>query len=434
MGFAALLAALAALFPPASASGSVLVATLKNEIIHPLTAEYLIDSIDRADEEHAELLVIELDTPGGLVDSTKRIVQRMNAARTPIVVFVSPSAGRAASAGFFILIAADVAAMAPATNTGAAHPIDAAGIAGKPEAKGDDPRSADIGLEKAENDLAAFVRTTALHRGRNVELSEKAVRESASYTEGEALDQGLIDFVAKDRAELLEKLDGRTVRRFDGTEVVVHTHGPVRVLEKTFVQAALGPLLHPEIVLLLLGLGVMGLYVEISHPGMIFPGVIGVLCLLLFALAFQFLPVNTVGLLLVALGLGLFVLEVKFTSYGALTLGGFACLLLGLLLMFPRDVPALRVSIAFVLPLAIAMAGVMGFFLILVARSQRTPIATGMEGMVGEIGHATTAVAPEGKVYVHGETWNARSTSPVEGGAEVRVLAVEGTRLVIEKK
>jgi membrane-bound serine protease (ClpP class) len=427
MGFPALVCACAALLTPSS--GEVFVATLKDEIIHPLTAEYLIDSIDRADAEHAELLVIELDTPGGLVSSTKQIVQRMNASRTPIAVFVSPSAGRAASAGFFILISSDVAAMAPATNTGAAHPIDAAGVAGKPEAKGDD-----IGLEKAENDLAAFVRTTALHRGRNVELSEKAVRESASYTEGEALEQGLIDLVAKDRAELLEKLDGWTVRRFDGTEVVVHTRGTVRVLEKTFVQRALGPLLHPEIVLLLLGLGVMGLYVEISHPGMIFPGVVGVLCLLLFALAFQFLPVNTVGLLLVALGLGLFVLELKYTSYGALTLGGFACLLLGLLLMFPRDVPALRVSIAFVLPLAIAMAGVMGFFLILVTRARRTPIATGTEGMVGEIGRAATAVATEGRVYVHGETWDARSTSPVASGAEVRVLAVEGTRLVIEKK
>jgi membrane-bound serine protease (ClpP class) len=208
----------------------------------------------------------------------------------------------------------------------------------------------------------------------------------------------------------------------------------VRELEKSMLQRILGPLLHPQIVLLLLGLGMMGLYVEISHPGMIFPGVVGVLCLLLAALAFQFLPVNTVGLLLVALGLGLFVLELKVTSYGALTIGGFACLFLGLLMMFPRDVPALRVPIGFVLPLAVAVAGVMSFFVFLVARAQKVPVATGLEGMIGEVGRAETAVAPEGKVYVHGELWDARSASPVQSGAQVRVLAIEGAKLVIEEK
>jgi membrane-bound serine protease (ClpP class) len=427
MGFAALLLVCSAHVAPSS--GEVFVATLHNEIIHSLSAEYLVDCIERADEEHAELLVIELDTPGGMIQTTEGLVQRMLAAKTPIAVYVSPSGAHAASAGFILMLASDVAVMSPGTHTGAAHPIDLAGVAGAPQSTKED-----IGLQKAESDFTAFARTLAGRRGRNVIQAQEGVKNSVSFTESEALADDLIDLVAVDRTDLLEKLDGRTVRRFDGTEVVIHTRGPVRVLEKTFVQGAIGPLLHPEIVLLLLGLGIMGLYVEISHPGMIFPGVVGVLCLLLFALAYQFLPVNTVGLLLIGLGLGLFVLELKFTSYGALTLGGFACLLLGLLLMFPRDVPALRVSIAFVLPLAIAMAGVMGFFLILVARSQRTPIATGMEGMVGEIGHAATAVAPEGKVYVHGETWDARSTSPVVSGAEVRVLAVEGSRLVIEKK
>lgn len=428
MGLAALCAVLTALLPSAGAADEVFVASIKNEIIHPLTAQYLVDSIHRADEEHAALLVIELDTPGGLVDSTKEIVQHMNAAKTPIAVFVAPSAARAASAGFFLLIDADVAAMAPGTNTGAAHPIDTAGVAGAPEKKDD------VGLEKAVNDIAAFVRTTAEHRGRNVELAEKAVRESASYTEHEALENDLIDVVAHDRADLLLKLDGRTVRRFDGGDVVLHTRGPVRELEKTFLQSAVGPLLHPQLVLLLLGLGVMGLYVEISHPGMIFPGVIGVLCLLLAALAFQFLPMNTVGLALVALGLALFILELKVTSYGALTVGGIACLFFGLLMIFPRDVPVLRVSLGFVLPLAIAMGGVMTFFLVLVARAQRAPVATGLEGMVGETGRAIGDVAAEGKVYVHGETWDARSASLVASGADVRVLAVEGSRLVIEKK
>lgn len=429
MGFAALLAACAALAPgPALARGDVLVAPLRNEIIHPLTAQYLVQAIARADEEKAELLVIELDTPGGLVDSTKEIVQAMNAAKTPIAVYVAPSGARAASAGFFILIDADIAAMAPATNTGAAHPIDVTGVAGAPEKK------EDVGLEKAENDIAAFVRTTAENRGRNVDLAEKAVRESASYTEHEALEGNLVDLVAADRAELLRKLDGRSVRRLDGSTRVLSTGGAVRELEKSVLQRTLGPLLHPQIVLLLLGLGLMGLYVEISHPGMIFPGVVGVLCLLLAALAFQYLPVNTVGILLVVLGLGLFVLELKVTSYGALTLGGFACLILGLLMMFPRDVPALRVPLGFVLPLAVAVGGVMSFFVVLVARAQRTPVATGIQGMVGELGRAATEVAAEGKVYVHGELWDARSATPIMAGDAVRVLAVEGTRLVIEKK
>jgi len=178
----------------------------------------------------------------------------------------------------------------------------------------------------------------------------------------------------------------------------------------------------------------MGLYVEISHPGMIFPGVVGVLCLLLAALAFQFLPVNTVGILLVVLGLALFILELKVTSYGALTIGGFACLILGLLMMFPRDVPALRVPLGFVLPLAVAVGGTMSFFVLLVARAQRTPVATGVQGMVGEEGRAASAVAAEGKVYVHGELWDARSAVPIAAGDSVRVLAVEGARLVIEKK
>src|SRR5262245_16741991 len=242
----------------------------------------------------------------------------------PVVVYVAPSGARAASAGFLLLIAADVAAMAPGTNTGAAHPIDASREASQP----------DIGLKKAESDLAAFARTIAQNRVRNVELAEKAVTESAAFTEGEALEKRLIDVVARDRSELLALLDGRRVRRFDGTDEVLATRGPVlEPLERSLIQRTLGPLLRPELVLLLLGIGVVGLYVELSHPGLIAPGVIGVLCLLLFALAFQYLPINVVGLLLVVLGLILFLLEIKVASYGLLTLGGFACLLTGLLMM-----------------------------------------------------------------------------------------------------
>lgn len=409
------------------APGEIHVAELRG-IVHPLSAAYLIDSIDRADEQRAALLVIEIDTPGGLVDSTKEIVQKMLAARTPIAVYVSPSGGRAASAGFLLLLAADVAAMAPGTNTGAAHPIDASGSASKD----------DIGLHKAESDLAAFARTIAKNRGRNVELAERAVTESVSFTEQEALDAGLVDLIAKSRADLFTHLDGRTVRRFDGSEVVLDLNGSIAApLERSTIQRILGPLLRPELVLLLLGIGMMGLYVELTHPGLILPGVVGVLCLLLFALAFQYLPMNTVGLMVVALGIVLFVLELKVVSHGLLTLGGIACLVVGLMMVFPRDIPALRVSPAFVVPLALTMGGSMALVLWLVTRARNAPVTTGTQGMIGETGKAVTDLepgGPEGKVHVHGELWNARTTSYVTRGEEIRVVRVEGMMLLVQRK
>jgi membrane-bound serine protease (ClpP class) len=404
--------------------GAIHTAELRG-IVHPLSAGYLVDAIEHADSSGAALLVIEVDTPGGLVDPTKELVQRMLAARTPIAVFVSPSGARAASAGFLILAAADVAAMAPGTNTGAAHPVDVGVGSG----------AGDVMLEKAASDLAAFARTLALNRGRNVELAERAVTESASFTEREALEQGVIDLVASDREDLLRQLDGRAVRRFDGAEVVLATRGSVQPpLEPSFVQRWLGPLLRPELVLLLLGVGITGLYVELTHPGLILPGVVGVLCLLLFALAFQILPVDWIGLALIALGLALFLLEIKVVSFGLLTAGGFVCVVLGLSLLFPRDVPALRVPLGYVLPLAISVAAAIGFVTWNAARAQRLPVATGAEGMLGEVGRAATDLAPEGKVAVHGELWNARSDGFVGRGDAVRVVGLEGLTLTVERK
>jgi membrane-bound serine protease (ClpP class) len=409
------------------APGEIHIAELRG-IVHPLSAGYLIDAIERADERRAELLLIEIDTPGGLVDSTKEIVQKMLSARTPIAVYVTPSGGRAASAGFLLLEAADIAAMAPGTNTGAAHPIDASGGMTKE----------DIGLQKAESDLAAFARTIAKNRRRNVELAERAVTDSDSYTEQEALDGGLIDAVARSRADLFAQFDGRTIRRFDGTEVVLDLNGPIaEPLERSTIQRILGPILRPELVLLLLGIGMMGLYVELTHPGLILPGVVGVLCLLLFALAFQYLPMNTVGLLVVALGLVLFVLELKVVSHGLLTVGGIACLTVGLMMVFPRDVPALRVSLAFVVPLALTMGASMALVLWLVTRARGAPVATGTQGMVGETGRALTDLepgGPEGKVHVHGEIWNAETTSYASRGEEIRVVRVEGMKLLVQRK
>jgi membrane-bound serine protease (ClpP class) len=405
------------------ATGEIHVAELRG-IVHPLSATYLVEAIDRADAAGAALLVIEIDTPGGLVDSTKEIVQRMLAAQTPIAVHVCPSGARAASAGFLILMGADVAAMAPGTNTGAAHPVDATGAGGD-----------ETLMEKAASDLAAFARTIAQNRGRNVELAESAVTESAAFTESEALAEGLIDLVARDRADLLQQLDQRSVRRFDGKSVVLSTKGEVVApLDRSFAQRVLGPLLRPELVLLLLGIGITGIYIELTHPGLIVPGVIGVLCLLLFALAFQYLPISTVGLALIALGLTLFLLELKIVSHGLLSVGGLACLVSGLLLLFPRDIPALRVSPAFVVPLAVAVGGVMALLVVLVTRAQRARVATGSEGMLAEVGVAATEIAPRGKVQVHGELWNARCRTPVARGESVRVVQVDGLELVVEKE
>jgi len=418
-----------AAFPPASAGGEshplapIHTAELSG-VIHPLSAGYLIEAIDRADADGAALLIIEMDTPGGLVDSTKDVVQRMLRATTPIVVYVTPAGARAASGGFLLLLAADVAAMAPATNTGAAHPVVAGG----------ENQKEDIGLKKAESDIAAFTRTIAEHRGRNVALAEKAVVESVSFTETEALREKLIDLVAKDRAGLLAALDGRTIRRFDGTETRLATRGPVlEPLARSLPQRILGPLLQPELVLLLLGIGVVALYIELSHPGLILPGVVGVAALLLFALAFRYLPLNAVGLVLVVLGLVLFILEIKVVSYGMLAVGGTGCLVAGLLMLFPRDVPALRVSPALVLPVAGTMVGIMGLIAVMVGRAQASPVVTGAEGMVGEVGRALTNLDPTGQVFVHGETWEARAGSPVGAGESVRVRGVEGLCLLIER-
>ena len=409
--------------PAEAAPRAIHTATLRG-IIHPISAAYLIEAIDTADAAGAALLLIEMDTPGGLVEDTKDVVQRMLAARTPIVVYVTPSGARAASGGFYLLMAADVAAMAPATNTGAAHPI----------VLGGENTKEDIGIQKAESDLAAFMRTIAEHRHRNVALAEKAVVESVSFTESEALKEGLIDLVAKDRAELLAALDGRTIHRFDGTETRLSARGPVSPpLARSLAQRFLSPLVEPSIVMLLLMIGIFAIYVELSHPGMILPAVVGVLALLLFALASRVLPINVVGLLLVVLGLVLFILEIKVVSYGMLALGGTGCLVAGLLMLFPRDVPALRVSPALVLPLAGTMAALMGLVVMLVGRAQTAPVVTGAEGMLGETGRAVSALAPSGQIFVHGETWEARSAAPIAAGETVRVRGVEGLVLLVEK-
>ena len=396
-----------------------------DDIVTPVTAERVVSAIAQADRDAEDLVVIRLDTPGGLVASLEKIVQAELRAKTPVVAWVGPAGAKAASAGFLILIAADVAAMAPGTHTGAASVISSL--------FGANPES-DVGLKKASSDVAARARTLAEHRGRNVGACEKAVLSADAYTDGQALKDTVIDLIASDLDDLLRKLDGREIRRFDGTKIVLKTEG-AKILrqESTTREEILGVLANPLVAYLLLLVGLGGLYVELSHPGLVFPAVVGVLCLLLFAFSSQVLPVSAIGILLILLAIVLFVLEVKVVSHGMLTVGGLLCLVIGSLMLFPGPIPELRLHLAVVLPASLTLAAACAIAVRLAVRSQLSPVATGVEGLLGETGTALEDIDPEGKVFVHGEIWGAVSAAGRIGkDARVRVVRVEAMGLTVE--
>ena len=402
---------------PAPGSGEILRAPVRS-IVHPVMAEFLKDAIAEAEEVGAAALVIELDTPGGLLTSTREIFTAMLGAETPIVVWVAPSGAQAASAGFFLLMAADVAAMAPGTNTGAAHPVGG---------QGEDIEGT-MG-EKAEQDAAATIRSLADRNGRNVELAEAAVVESRSFTAEEALAEGLIDFVVADFPELVRSLDGASV---DGGERTVATAGAVvRTIEMSGMQRFLSALAHPNIAYMLLTLGGLGLYFELSNPGAILPGVLGAIFLLLAFFALSVLPVNYAGIGLIVLALGLFAAEIKVTSYGLLTIGGVAALVLGSFMLFKSADPALRVSLSMIASVAAFAVVLVAVLVFLVVRTHRSQVRTGAEGMVHERGTARAALAAgeRGRVFVHGELWDAVAEVGIEAGQDVEVVAVDGLRL-----
>ena len=393
-----------------------------DDTIQPASQRFIERGLEEAADVGAALVVIELDTPGGLVDTTRQITTAITTSRVPVAVLVTPGGAHAASAGFFILISADIAAMSPGTNTGAAQPVG-----GQGETLGDDIRA------KATNDAAAMVRSLAEQRGRNVDLAIKAVTESVSYTAEEALENGLIDLVVPDLKGLLEALEGREVRRFDGSLTTLSlTAAPVTEVEPTVLERLLSVLANPNIAYLLLGLGALGLYVEITHPGGIFPGVVGAIFLLLGLYSLSVLPVSWAGVALIFVALVMFLLEVKVTSYGMLTVGGLIAFVLGSMMLFDGPVPAMRVSLGVVLPTALLVALVTVALLSRVIRAHRRPAMTGSEGLIGEVGRALSALAPAGKVAVHGEYWDARTTGEeVAAGAEVAVVAIEGRRLLV---
>jgi membrane-bound serine protease (ClpP class) len=400
-----------------AAKGDVYVVVI-NDAISPGIAEFINSSIERAEKEEAACLIIEMDTPGGLAESMRLIIKGILGSRVPIVVFVAPRGARAASAGVMITMAADVAVMAPGTNIGAAHPVGAGGkdISGKMS-------------EKVINDMVAHAKSVAEKRGRNQEWVEQAIRESVSVTETEALKENIIDLIAEDTDDLIRQLNGRKIA--DKGELKLDKAQKV-IVEPSLRTNILKTISNPNIAYILLMIGLAGLYFELSHPGAIFPGVIGGISLILAFFALQTLPVNYAGILLIVLAIILFIMEMKISSYGLLSVAGVVSLLLGSLMMFKSSDPDMGLSLTVLLPTLILISGFFVFVAGLVFRAQISKPKTGTKGLVGEIGIVKKALAPEGKVFVHGELWNARSQKAIDENCKVRVTNVVNLMLEVE--
>ncbi|MBI2683047.1 MAG: nodulation protein NfeD [Acidobacteriales bacterium] len=393
-----------------------------NDTIHPITDEYIGRVLAEARAVKADAVLIEIRTPGGMVDSTRSIVEKILASDIPVIVFVAPTGGYAASAGFFILQSADVAAMAPGTNTGAAHPV----IMGE--------KMDDVMKSKLENDAAAFMRSYVSRRGRNVEAAESAVRESKSFSEQEALDKNLIDVIAKDQAELLQKLDGRTVTRFNGSTLTLQIKGkPVRDFPMTVKESVLAFLMNPNIAFLLFSLGMLALYGEFNNPGAVLPGVVGVVCILLAVFALNILPTRFAGLAMILGAFALFALEVKYTSHGVLGIGGTILMVLGALMLVDGPIPEMRVSLFTALAVSIPFALITIFLMSLAVKAHMNKSMIGTESMVGMMVRAHTALTPRGTVDIEGEYWQANCAGHASAGEALVVKQVKGLELEVER-
>ncbi len=414
---------------PAAPAWSQIARIDLNSAIDPVTAEFVVRSIGRAENDHAKLLLIRLQTPGGFGSSMEEIISRMLSSKVPIAVYVTPSGAKAASAGFFILLAADIAAMAPGTNTGAAHPLMA--IGGFPV---DGGQSGKTLTEKITSNALAYLRSIAGKRNRNVAEAEKGVSESKSFTDTEALNAHLIDFIARDESELLAKLQDYRARLFSGEERVLVTRGQAIIeYQMTGREKLLATITQPNLALLLGIVGLILLYFEFTHPGFIAPGVIGGICLLLSVLGFSFLPINYVGVLLILLAIGLFVAEVKVSGFGVLGAGGLVAMVFGMLILVDSPDPAVKIGLYTALGLALPFAAILIILLVALFRSLRQKVATGDEGMIGLTGIADSDIAQNGRVLIHGEYWAAKSTAPISAGKTVRVLTIENLKLQVEE-
>jgi membrane-bound serine protease (ClpP class) len=415
------LASIAALFCAAPLPAKVLQANI-DRIIEPVTSHLVASAIAQAEREHADAQLLRLNTPGGLMDATRDIVEQIFRCSVPVIVWTGPSGARAASAGFFLLEAGDVAAMAPGTNTGAAHPVLSSGGAMDPLMK-----------TKVENDAAALMRTIAGHRGRNEQAAEKAVLESASYTDREALDLHLIDIVEPDPASLLRQLDGREIRRFDGRRQKLRfASSAIDLYRPSFRESVLLAVADPNIALLLLVLGALGIYLEFSSPGLVAPGVAGAILGLLGLTALSMFPIDWLGAALMILGLAFFVLEAKFVTHGILTTGGAIALAFGAVMLIDTNVPELRIRWGTAIGLTVPFALITALLFSIAVRARLNKVVTGPAAMLGLRATAIGELNPSGSVVVRGEYWSAQSSAPVHASEPVRITGIDGLTLRVQ--
>ena len=395
-----------------------------DDTIQPITQEYISRAIDEAQRRNDQAVLIEINTPGGLVDSTRRIIDKITSSQVPVIVYVAPGGSRAGSAGIFILEAADIASMAPGTNAGAAHPVLIGPLA---------PKVDDEMKRKIENDVAALMRSVASKRGRNVEVAESAVRESKSFTEQEALSQHLIDYVATSEADLFRQMDGKSFKRFNGEVATLKLTGqPIEPFGMTLKEHILGYLMDPNVSFILLAIGALALYAEFNHPGAVVPGTVGVVFILIAAFALNLLPTRFAALALILGAFALFAAEAKFASHGVLTVGGIVLLTLGGLLLVDSPIPEMRVHLLTALAVSIPLGLITAFLMSIALKARRNKVVSGAQGLIGETGIAQTSLSPRGKVFVHGELWDAVSSSGVDPGQAVVVRRVDGLLLQVE--
>jgi membrane-bound serine protease (ClpP class) len=396
-----------------------------NDTIQPITEEYIARAIDQAQRRNDQAVLIEINTPGGLVESTRHIIEKITNSQVPVILYVAPSGSRAGSAGIFILEAADVAAMAPGTNAGAAHPVL---LFGPTQVKPDDEMK-----QKIENDAAALMRSVVSRRGRNVEVAESTVRESKSFTEQEALAQHLIDYVASSEDDLFHQMDGKSFKRFNGQQVTLKLSGqPLAPFGMTLKEHILGYLMDPNISFILLAIGALALYAEFNHPGAVVPGTVGIVFILIAAFALNLLPTRFAALGLILAAFALFAAEAKFASHGVLTIGGITLLTLGGLLLVDSPIPEMRVHLLTALAVSIPLGLITAFLMSIALKARRNKKVSGSQGLIGETGITQTALSPRGKIFVHGELWDAVSSSDLAAGQSVVVLRVDGLVLQVE--
>jgi membrane-bound serine protease (ClpP class) len=405
--------------PSAAAQSQVLVVEI-NSVIEPVTNEIVTSALAHAASDHASLVILKINTPGGLMDSMRQIMSAIEASPVPVATLVAPSGGRAASAGFFILESGDVAAMEPGTNTGAAHPV---AMGGEMDA---------TMKQKVENDAAAAMRSVTLARGRNSDLAQTAVLQSKSFTEREALDSHLIEIIARDEKDLIAQLDNRPIKRFHGEQQTLHLSNPaISTFVPSLRQKILVLISDPNLALILLALGALGIYAEFNAPGMVFPGVAGAICALLGLAALSVLPISWLGASLLILAAIFFALELKFTSHGVLGLGGAVSLVLGALFLVDSPLPELRIHPLTAFTVALPFALITAFLLSIAARARKNKQTMGPESVVGEIGVAVEDLNPSGRIFTHGEYWFASAATNIKAGEKVKVVSIHGLELTV---